>query len=615
MLLPENAHIKGGGLMTSTVEVPCWNLDDVFRGFESEEYQKAKNELKSLLETLKRDLTDAKPPSDAKGTANWLFELLSRIDRFETLADTLSAYVQARFTTDTRDSLVIQELGKVEELLVPATTILVLFRNMLARYEKRIKKAISHDARFVDYAFVLEEALMFQKHQMLPQLEDLAADLGRSGADAWSRLQDSILANASAVWNEATGERKTMVELRNLAYDPDRNIREKAYRLELSIWKTYEIPVAAALNGVKGTVLTLNKRRAWESAIDASLAQARISMATLEALIATMEESLPMWRRYLCAKARLLGLDRLSFFDLFAPLQNQGAVIQSYTWSDAKEFIVRQFGTFDKEMASFAQRAFENRWIDALPREGKVGGAYCTHFPAAKQARVLCNFDGSYSSLITIAHELGHAWHYENIKDLPSLLSQYPMTLAETASIFSETLVSNAAMATMGEDARVPLIELHLQDACQVIVDILSRYYFEHDVFKERAKGEITPDRLSDLMLQSQAKTYGEPLREDERHPYMWAVKGHYYIPGLSFYNFPYAFGQLFGMGLYSIYKEEGQSFAAKYRELLRFTGSLPAAEVARRAGFDIERPEFWQSAMKTFEHEVEFLEAQSNTR
>ena len=601
--------------MSKTAEIPCWNLDDVFHGFESEEYKKAKNELKTLLENLGIELENAKPPSDIKGTANWLFELLGKVDRLETLADTLSAYVQARFSTDTRDAIVLQELGKVEELLVPATKILVLFRNLLARYEKRIKKVISQDSRFVDYAFVLEEALMFQKHQMLPQLEDLAADLGRSGADAWSRLQDSILANASAIWNEATGERKTMVELRNLAYDADRSIREKAYRLELSIWKTYEIPVAAALNGVKGTVLTLNKRRGWESAIDASLAQARISRATLEALIGTMEESLPMWRRYLHAKARLLGLERLSFFDLFAPLQKQGAMIKSYSWPEAKDFIVRQFGSFDEEMARFAEKAFENRWIDARPREGKVGGAYCTHFPAAKQPRVLCNFDGSYSSLITIAHELGHAWHYENIKDLPTLLSQYPMTLAETASIFSETLVSNAAMAAMEKDARLPLIELHLQDACQVIVDILSRYYFEHDVFEERAKGEITPDRLCDLMLQAQAKTYGEPLREDERHPYMWAVKSHYYIPGLSFYNFPYAFGQLFGMGLYSIYKKEGQSFAAQYRELLRSTGSLPAAEVARRAGFDIEKPAFWQTAMKAFEHEVEFLEAQSCNR
>jgi len=601
--------------MTGETAIQVWSLDEVFPGFESEAYRRAKDEVKAALEALRSLLAEAGPPQGETEFSDWLFDLLGRLDRLEVLADTLSAYAYARFCTETKNSEVLAELNRVEALLVPAATVRVLFRNLLARCEDRVRRAVEHDGRFKAYAFVLEEALIFQKHQMATELEDLAADLSRSGADAWSRLQESILANASALWDEASGARKTMVELRNLAYDPDRAVREKAYRLELGIWKTYEIPVAAALNGVKGTVSTLNKRRGWESALDSSIAQARISRATLDALIGVMEASLPMWRRYLRAKARLLGLGRLSFFDIFAPLQQPGAAIPTFGWEDAEAFIVRQFGTFDADMARFAKYAFEHRWIDALPREGKVGGAFCTHFPAAKQPRVLCSFDGTYSSLITIAHELGHAWHYEMIKDMPQMLSQYPMTLAETASIFSETLVSNAAMAEIEAGARTPLVELHLQDACQVIVDILSRFYFEQEVFKEREDGELTPERLCALMLEAQAKTYGDALREDERHPYMWAVKGHYYIPSLSFYNFPYAFGQLFGVGLYSLYRKEGAPFAARYRELLRATGSLPAVEVARRAGFDIEMPDFWESAMAAFEPEVAFLEEQAGAR
>ncbi len=597
--------------MTGQTAIPEWSLEEVFPGFDSLEYRQAKEEVRTSLETMRRFLLESSPPEGGADFSDWLCELLDKLNRLEMLADTLSAYAYARFSTETKSPSVLAELNKIEELLVPATTVQVLFRNLLARHEDTVRKAIKDDRRFGEYAFILEEALMFQKHQMATELEDLAADLSRSGAEAWSRLQESILANASAPWDEASGARKTMVELRNLAYDPDRAVREKAYRLELGIWKTYEIPVAAALNGVKGTVSTLNKRRDWESALDTSLAQARISKATLDALIGVMEESLPMWRRYLRAKARLLGRERLSFFDIFAPLQQTGSEIPTFGWEEAKDFIVRQFGTFDADMARFAKHAFEHRWIDARPREGKVGGAFCTHFPAAKQPRVLCSFDGTYSSLITIAHELGHAWHYETIKDRPQLLSQYPMTLAETASIFSETLVSNAAMAEIEAGSRMPLVELHLQDACQVIVDILSRFYFERAVFKERDEGELTPDRLCALMLDAQARTYGDAMREDERHPYMWAVKRHYYIPGLSFYNFPYAFGQLFGMGLYSLYKKEGPSFAARYRELLRATGSLPAVEVARRAGFDVETPEFWKGAMMAFEPEVAFLEAQ----
>ncbi|MCX8014150.1 MAG: M3 family oligoendopeptidase, partial [Rectinema sp.] len=405
-------------------------------------------------------------------------------------------------------------------------------------------------------------------------------------------------------------ERKTFVELRNLAYSPERTIRRKAWELETSLLKSMEIPIAAALNGVKGTVATLTRRRGWDSALDTSLAQARITRATLEALIAVMEESLPMWRRYLRAKARLLGLEKISFYDLFGPVERPDAALPSFSWDEAKGFIVRQFATFDTTMADFAAHAFNRQWIDAKPRDGKVGGAYCTHFPLAKQPRVLCNFDGSFSALGTIAHELGHAWHYECIKDLPVLLADYPMTLAETASIFSETLVSNAAMAEVQEEARLPLIEMHLQDGCQVIVDILSRFYFEKAVFEAREDGELTPQRFCALMLEAQEKTYGDAMNTEERHPYMWAVKGHYYIPGLSFYNFPYAFGQLFGLGLYGSYQKEGRLFAKRYREILRMTGSLSAVEVARRAGFDIESQEFWRTAMHVFEPHVAFLEA-----
>ena len=603
--------------MAEPLHVPTWNLDDVFPGFESEKYREAKVQIKAMLEKAKNYLANSSPPDGEEAFADWLWALLAELDQIEVLADTLSAYVYARFSTETKNPAVIAELNTIEELLVPATTVLVQFRNMLAQHEKQLKAVIAADERFAPYAFVLEEALFFQKHQMAPELEDLAADLGRSGADAWSRLQESILANTSAVWDETTGERKTMVELRNLAYDPDRSVREKAYRLELSIWKSVELPVAAALNGVKGTVVTLNKRRGWESALEASLAQARISRATLDALIGAMETSLPMWRRYLKAKARLLGLEQVAFYDLFGPVEKPGAMLPTFQWNEARDFIVRQFGTFDPDMAAFAAYAFEHFWIDAKPREGKSGGAYCTHFPAARQPRVFCNYDGSFSSLGTIAHELGHAWHYETIKDLPMLLSQYPMTLAETASIFSETLVSKAAMAELEQSARLPLIEMHLQDACQVIVDILSRFYFEKAVFEERTHGEITADRLCALMLDAQNRTYGDAMDPERRHPYMWAVKGHYYIPSLSFYNFPYAFGQLFGVGLYQIYREQGSSFARQYRDLLRATGSLPAADVARKAGFDIETLDFWLHAMSTFEEDVRFLgdEAQKSAR
>ncbi|HPE37197.1 MAG TPA: M3 family oligoendopeptidase, partial [Spirochaetales bacterium] len=376
----------------------------------------------------------------------------------------------------------------------------------------------------------------------------------------------------------------------------------KAYRLELDAWKGVETPLAASLNGVKGWSISLDKRRAWDGALDKAAAQARISRATLDSLILAIEESLPVWRRYLKAKARLLKLPSCAFYDLFAPV---GASDRTFTWDETKAFVVEKFTAFSKDMGDFAAMAFKQSWIDAEPREGKVGGAYCIDFPRARMARVLCNFEGSFSSLTTVAHELGHAYHAWTLKDQPYALTQYPMTLAETASIFAETIVFEDAFSKATGDERLGLLESRLQDGCQVLVDILSRFYFERAVFERRTKGELSPDEFSQLMLDAQKRTYGDGLDPDALHQYMWAVKSHYYRPELAFYNFPYAFGQLFGLGLYARYRSEGPAFAEAYRTLLVQTGRANAVDVCRSAGFNIETPDFWRSGVKVFADQV----------
>jgi len=473
------------------------------------------------------------------------------------------------------------------------------------------------DPRIAPFAFHLREELFWQERQMPSELEDLAADLQRSGGDAWGRLQESVTSSGSAAWAEgspggASERRKTLVELRNLAYDGDRAVREKAYRLELEICEGAKIPVAAALNGVKGFSVSLNARRGWAATLDKSIEQGRITRATLDSLIAAMEESLPSWRRYLRAKARLLGLDKCAFYDIFAPL---GGESRRFTFPEARDFIVEKFGSFDPAMGAFASRAFSSSWIDAAPRAGKVGGAYCIDFPAAKVSRVLCNFDGSFNSVTTVAHELGHAWHSERLRGLPYASAQYPMTLAETASIFAETLVFESALKTAPSGEKPALLELHLQDACQVIVDILSRFYFERSVIERRAKSELSSEELCELMLDAQKRTYGDGLDERYLHPYMWLVKGHYYSSDLAFYNFPYAFGQLFGAGLYARYESEGPAFAAVYRRMLEDTGRASAVEVTAKAGFDIEKPDFWREGLMLFARQTEELEAVSMRR
>lgn len=608
-----------GDLPRRDGEVPRWDLSAIYPSLASPEFAAAKARIAELTVELLAHLPLAPAPigaAKAEGLGDWLARALELENASGSLFETLSAYAYATFTTATGDATALAQLNAIEELGLPLRRAEVLFRNALAARRAEVEALLidssdARDPRVALFAFHIREELFWQSRQMAPELEDLAADLSRSGGDAWARLQESLTSSAGAVWDAGTGERKTLVELRNLACDPDRAVREKAYGIELEVCQSLKAPVAAALNGVKGFTVTLNARRGWAGALDKSIEQARITRETLDSLIGSLEESLPSWRRYLHAKARTLALEKCAFFDLFAPLGEAG---ETYSFFQARDFIVDKFSSFDPEMGDFALRAFDGRWIDAEPREGKVGGGYCIDFPEAKACRVLCNFDGSFSSVNTIAHELGHAWHAERVRGLPYVYTQYPMTLAETASIFSETLVFEGALKAASRSGhpaarRGALLELHLQDACQVIVDILSRFYFERSVFERRARAELSPEELCDLMLDAQKRSYGDGLDPARLHPYMWLVKGHYYSQDLAFYNFPYAFGQLFGAGLYARYEAEGQSFVKAYRGILEDTGKESAVKVAANAGFDIEKPEFWREGLAIFARQVEEFE------
>jgi pepF/M3 family oligoendopeptidase len=590
---------------------PRWKLTTIYPSFDAPEYKRDMNLLRERLDTL-LNLLEKPLPGDVPG-------ILAVIRMFEDAgnnAENLGAYAEAIYTTDTRDGRALAELNAIEAARLPLGKGTVIFRQRLAEQKNLILSLAESDQNLRPYRFFLTESIEKAAFQMSPDLEDLANDLSRSGGDAWSRLQEAVSSTTQTLWEPATGERKTVIALRDLAHHPDRQIRERAYKAELEAWKSVEIPLAAALNGVKGTAITLDTRRGWKTPageyamLRKSSFQSRISEKTLGALIAALEDSLPLFRRYLKTKARLLGIPVCAFYDLFAPVGSGSA--KQWTWEEAADFIPNQFDAFDPGMGAFARHAFAFSWIDGEPREGKVGGAYCTDFPLTGESRILCNFDGSFDSVTTLAHELGHAWHHELVKDLPRSLSQYPMTLAETASIFAETLVFEGALQNAAPIERIGIIEGNLKDSCQVVVDILSRFYFERSLFERRAKAECSPAELCELMMEAQGKTYGEGLDPALLHPYMWAVKSHYYQSSLGFYNYPYAFGLLFSLGLYAKAQERGPGFAETYRELLRFTGQGSGETVARTAGINLEDETFWQQGIMLIARRVEELGAMS---
>lgn len=575
--------------MPAGSKVPTWQLDSVYPGYDSDEYTGDRAEFVKVTRAITKKLDDAAGRKAAP--EKWLAFLLKKLDRAYALFANLESFVYCRYATNTRDQETLAQLNGLEEDVIALKDAEVSFRNQLNSIRTRLPKLMKTNTAIARFSFYLDEQLAMQARQMTPAEENLAADLGRAGGDAWGRLQETISSNLTVPWTAK--ENKTVIELRSLATDKSRAVRKKAYQKELDAWKSMEIPLAAALNGVKGFAVSLDKRRNYESSLDHAAFLSRISGKTLDALIGVMEKNLPVFRKYLKAKAKLIGVKKCAFYDLFAPV---GATDRKWTFSQAKDFIVKQFATFSPELSEFARSAFDQGWIDAKSRAGKVGGAFCTYMPLAAESRVLANFDGSFDSVATLAHELGHAYHGHVMKDMPALKQDYPMTLAETASIFCETIVFNEALKSSGSDQeQIGILELLLQGATQVIVDILSRFKFENAVFERRKVAELSPDEFSDLMIKAQLETYGDGLDKKQLHRYMWAVKGHYYSVGLSFYNYPYAFGQLLGLALYANYVEDPEGFPGHYAELLRQTGQANANDVIRTAGFDIETPEFWQ--------------------
>jgi len=461
-----------------------------------------------------------------------------------------------------------------------------------------LSKAIKANPAAKAHSFMLKETADQAKYLMSEAEEAIAAELSLSGGNAFGKLQGIVTSQLTVDFElDGKTEKLPMPALINLRSHADEATRRRAYEAENQAWEGVKETLAACLNGVKGEAITLNKKRGREDAIHSSLEAARIDRKTLKAMMASMKDSFPMFRRYFNAKAKKIGKEKLAWWDVFAPV---GKTDKVYSFEEARDFILENFGKFSPDLAAFAKRAFDNNWIDAEQREGKRGGAFCMEVQGLKESRVLCNFDGSFDQVSTLAHELGHAFHNECAYQAHKTILQQltPMTLAETASTMCETIVTEAVLAsTKDPQEELAVLEAQIQGASQVVVDIYSRYLFEKEVFERREQSELSADDFNEIMERTQKETYGDGLDERYLQKFMWTWKPHYYSSGLSFYNYPYAFGLLFATGLYAIYKQRGTEFVDDYKNLLASTGEETAAKLAKRFGIDITRRKFWDDS------------------
>jgi pepF/M3 family oligoendopeptidase len=576
---------------------PRWDLTPIFPGLDDRTFTDALertfanvDRLGALYDELGVREVDRRQPTDADVAA--LDLVLNATNEVHTELRPVSAYLHGLVSTDSRNE---RAMALSVELQTRTAALGPLSKRLgawLAALD--VEGFVTQSEAAAEHAFALEKASADAQFQMGEAEESLAAELGPSGVLAWQRLHGDVSSQLVVEIALPGGdvERVPMALARGLATHPDGARRRAAYEGELTAWESAAVPLAAALNGAKGALSVLNKRREYDDDLEPALRFNNVDRSTLDTMTEAVVASLPSFRGYLRTKARVLGhAGGLPWWDLFAPLGDAGEV----AWSDATELVLAAFGGYSPQLAALADRAFSESWVDAEIRDGKRGGAYCMSV-GGDASRVMMNFDSSHDSVSTLAHELGHAFHNVALADRTPIQRATPMALAETASIFCETLLFETALAhTTDPTERLALLDTYLVGATQVVVDIHSRFLFETELCRRRQRTALSVSELCAAMLDAQERAYGDGLHPEHRHPYMWAVKPHYFTP---FYNWPYTFGLLFGIGLYARYLDDPERFRHGYDALLSATGMADAAALAAQFGVDVHDGAFWAASL-----------------
>lgn len=583
-----------------------WSLKELYTSFNSEEFLE---DMECLTEVI--DEINKWTEIIVKDTDCAKVKLEGYVERFSVLADLITkigSFIELSISVNTKDD----EALKYSDILEKKLTKIVEAETKLNKWISSIEnidEVIKDSILLKDHEFILKEVVEKSKYLLTDREEAIIANMQNTGSNAWGKLKDNLISTHKVEINE-DGKIKEypLTVVLNMAYDKDEKVRKRAYEAEIASYTKIEEGVAAALNGIKGEVLTICEFRGYKSPLEQTLINSRMDEESLNVMLEAMKESMPKFREYLKRKAEILGHKNvLPFYDMYAPIVESD---MEFDYEKGKKFVVDKFRTFSDNLANFAQKAMNNNWIDVMPKEGKVGGAFCAGIHYLGESRILLNYGNSFSDVVTMAHELGHGFHGECLKDESVLNTEYPMPIAETASTFCETIVKKAAIKEADKITALAILESEISDCNQVIVDIYSRFLFEKSLFEARKESALTVDQIKKLMLDAQREAYGDGLDPEYLHPYMWTWKPHYYYANSNFYNFPYAFGLLFAKGLYAEYLKKGSEFSSEYENLLSITGKHNIADITKEVGIDIHNKEFWKSSLRTIEEDIDkFME------
>lgn len=578
-----------------------WNLKNIYPSFTSKEFITDLKKVDDGIEELKRF---AKSTDEKSNDLIKLEELINKLENINLLLNRVGSYANLTLSTDSKNPEGRRYLDVINSkyglLAEPLTKIYKWVANI-----KDIDSLIKSSDLLRKHKFFISEIIEKNNYMLSEKEEAIIAKMRNTGSDAWLNYKDYLISTHKVDIN-IDNEDKTLplTVILNMAYSPDTNLRKKAYEAEIKSYEKIEEGVAAALNGIKGEVLTTAQLKGYKSPLHMTLEESRMDEDILNSMLTAIKESLPSFRKYLRRKAEMLGhKNGLPFYDLYAPVINKE---MKFSYEEGKAFVEKNFRNFSDNLADFTINAFNNNWIDVMPKEGKVGGAFCESIKTINESRILLNYGNSFSDVVTMAHELGHGFHSHCLKNETALNSEYPMTLAETASNFCEILVKRGAVKSASKEEAFAILEAEISDCNQVIVDIYSRFLFETEIFEKRKESSLSVEEINNVMLKAQKESYGDGLDNNFLHKYMWTWKPHYYYATANFYNFPYAFGNLFAKGLYAEYLKRGESFCKEYEDLLSVTGKEKVADVTKIMNIDVHDVNFWRNSLKLIEEDIE---------
>lgn len=567
-----------------------WNLDNIYTGIDSDSF--------------KKDLADYE--IELKNMNSWCESRLKEyntavtkeyIDRKNVLLkyEKLDIYCNLALSVDTSNSDIAKVLDKIESLNALNSVHEALFTNYL--------KAYKEDADLKEHAYFLSQSYKNATHTLSPKEELVISKMKSTGSTAWEKLWEQLTSNLDV---EIDGKAEALSTVRNYAYSEDKELRKRAYEAELASYEKISTAGCFCLNSIKGQVINEAEMRGYENPLEMTLEFSGIDKKILDTMLEAIKEKAYIFEKYFLKKAEALGYKNgLPFYELFAPM---GKTDLTFSVEEAKKTVLDSFGDFSDELKAFAKNAFDNRWIDFMPKKGKVGGAYCSAIHSIGESRIMTNFGNTYNDVITIAHELGHGYHDSRLVNATPLNSGYPMPIAETASTFCETIVNNYMLDKVDKDTRIFILENDIQGIAQTIIDIYSRFIFEDSFFKERKNGTLSVDETNELMLSAQKQAYGKGLDHNYLHPYMWLCKPHYYDCEFNYYNFPYAFGVMLARGFYAKFLQDKEKFVPVYNKMLEATGTNHIKDVAKIADIDLYDKKFWISGLESFEEEINQL-------